>query len=397
MTENNQAEIVQQGNDIHHQEPLDPQHFFRLSDGSILKTLHDLQEKLPGMDEAIFRWHVNEHKNDFASWIKDVFKQDILAEAIAHCQTKEAMISVLEAHQQPKIATPQRVILPLSPPPSQSLPSPQPTPTSPLTPPPQPLSPPLLLPAQDKSDQENDDFAGLFTQEQEKVNVPTTDFLKLRLAQYQEQREAQERKQAQEKQEAEHKHPQLRSFLEPPLAVPEPRKKIASHTTFVRDLKRELRIKEMILALFFYALMLFLMVVTKAKITEGLLLSYGWYLLAVFTTIVLVILATINWAIYFGVHKAYTTEHEGLFAMSHTGLTVALCSDVLILLPVTLFTILGPITATTFQSSVIIMLIMIVVVSFVLMVIITDSTFNRLKKRLELREELENRKNILVG
>ncbi|MBI2548865.1 hypothetical protein HYW21_05945 [Candidatus Woesearchaeota archaeon] len=361
--------------DLHHQEPLDPRHFFRLPDGSVLRTLHDLREKLPRMDEATFRWHVNEHKNDFASWIQDIFKHEDLAQAISHCQTKEAMITVLEAHatQQHRDLLVQPSIHQLQ----QHMPPPPPAP------PPIPSLTPL--PQAD----EHDEVTELFTQEQSNIDTPSTDFLKLRLAQYQERKEVQQR---QGEQHATPKH--VPSFLEPPA----PRKKAMTyHITFVRDLKRELRIKEMILALFVYLLTLFLMLVTKGKITEGLLLSYGWYLFAVFTTIILVILATINWAIYFGVHKAYTTEHESLFAMSHTGLTVALFSDVLILVPVTLFTILGPITATTFQSSVIIMLIMIVVVSFVLMVIITDSTFNRLKKRLTLREELENRKNILVG
>jgi hypothetical protein len=57
-------------------------HFF-LCDGSSLGSIEALALRLDSMPDEHFRFHVNDGRNDFASWIKDVFAEHELAEQIA--------------------------------------------------------------------------------------------------------------------------------------------------------------------------------------------------------------------------------------------------------------------------------------------------------------------------
>ena len=55
---------------------------FVLNDGRQLKSLVHLIDELENMPDEVFNHHVNEFKNDFSSWIRDVFKDDILADEL---------------------------------------------------------------------------------------------------------------------------------------------------------------------------------------------------------------------------------------------------------------------------------------------------------------------------
>ncbi len=51
-----------------------PQEYeFYLNDGRRLGSVFELVDALETMSDEIFREHVTEAKNDFSSWIKDVF------------------------------------------------------------------------------------------------------------------------------------------------------------------------------------------------------------------------------------------------------------------------------------------------------------------------------------
>jgi hypothetical protein len=52
---------------------------FRLLDGSVITNLEQLYLRFKGMDAAVFSHHVNSQKNDFGNWIKDVYKDERLA------------------------------------------------------------------------------------------------------------------------------------------------------------------------------------------------------------------------------------------------------------------------------------------------------------------------------
>ena len=56
--------------------------YFKLTDGTILKNLKDLLEALRSMEEGVFAHHVNEYRNDFANWVRDVFDEQALADIL---------------------------------------------------------------------------------------------------------------------------------------------------------------------------------------------------------------------------------------------------------------------------------------------------------------------------
>ena len=70
---------------------------FYLKDGRKLSSILELTEALESMAEDTFRHHVNEAKNDFSSWIKDVFKDEELAKDIKDIKDKgDAEIRLLK-------------------------------------------------------------------------------------------------------------------------------------------------------------------------------------------------------------------------------------------------------------------------------------------------------------
>ena len=55
---------------------------FVLPDGKQLRSLVHLIDELENMPDDVFNHHVNEFKNDFSSWIRNVFKDEILADEL---------------------------------------------------------------------------------------------------------------------------------------------------------------------------------------------------------------------------------------------------------------------------------------------------------------------------
>jgi hypothetical protein len=52
---------------------------FWCCDGRILKNLRELRDAFAVMNDGTFTYHVNDAKNDFHSWVKDIVKDDTLA------------------------------------------------------------------------------------------------------------------------------------------------------------------------------------------------------------------------------------------------------------------------------------------------------------------------------
>lgn len=60
-----------------------PQEYeFYLGDGRKLKSIFELVDALETMHEDLFKSHVSSEKNDFSSWIHDVFKEPDIAKEI---------------------------------------------------------------------------------------------------------------------------------------------------------------------------------------------------------------------------------------------------------------------------------------------------------------------------
>lgn len=68
-----------------------PEKAFWVNNGPILKNLNELAEELKRIDAKTFLHHVNEQKNDFSKWVKDVIGDNILAKQISKVKRKNAM------------------------------------------------------------------------------------------------------------------------------------------------------------------------------------------------------------------------------------------------------------------------------------------------------------------
>jgi len=74
---------------------ISPDYFFRLRSGGVIKNISELKKAAKRMDKETFSHHVNQHKNDFSNWIKEVFKDQKLANLIKNCKTREDLYNTL--------------------------------------------------------------------------------------------------------------------------------------------------------------------------------------------------------------------------------------------------------------------------------------------------------------
>jgi hypothetical protein len=75
-----------------------PENYFFLADGRPLKNLLELADALEEMTDEIFQHHVNEHKNDFAKWVSEVFGDEELALKLGHTKTKASHQLIILKH-----------------------------------------------------------------------------------------------------------------------------------------------------------------------------------------------------------------------------------------------------------------------------------------------------------
>jgi len=70
--------------------------YFKMKNGRIVRDIKGLLLALRDIDEATFSFHVNNEKNDFSRWVRDVFKNDYLANKLESAKSREQFISLLE-------------------------------------------------------------------------------------------------------------------------------------------------------------------------------------------------------------------------------------------------------------------------------------------------------------
>jgi hypothetical protein len=61
---------------------------FWCADGQVLKNLSDLETSLKTMGQDIFSYHLNDNKNDFSNWVRDVIGDDKLAMDLQKSKTR---------------------------------------------------------------------------------------------------------------------------------------------------------------------------------------------------------------------------------------------------------------------------------------------------------------------
>ncbi|MFH2020624.1 MAG: Ig-like domain-containing protein [archaeon] len=71
---------------------------FILNDGRHIKSILELLILLQDMQPDVFRCHINQDKNDFASWINDVFRETVLSMELRGVYNKEEMIALIRSY-----------------------------------------------------------------------------------------------------------------------------------------------------------------------------------------------------------------------------------------------------------------------------------------------------------
>ena len=76
---------------------------FKVVNGEKLKDLKDLVHAVGKMNDETFRHHVNDAKNDFSTWVKDVFKDENLAAELKKFNTRFEAELALQRHLNKKL------------------------------------------------------------------------------------------------------------------------------------------------------------------------------------------------------------------------------------------------------------------------------------------------------
>lgn len=69
-------------------EDVDPSHYFRVANGTIIKNLKDLDKSIENMSEETFKCHVSEVRNDFSLWVREVINDSKLASDLLQTRDK---------------------------------------------------------------------------------------------------------------------------------------------------------------------------------------------------------------------------------------------------------------------------------------------------------------------
>ena len=77
---------------------IDPGKYFILCNGQTVKNYVELANILETIGDDVFQYHVNNERNDFATWIYDVFNEKELSESLKMTRNKIEMLKVLYKH-----------------------------------------------------------------------------------------------------------------------------------------------------------------------------------------------------------------------------------------------------------------------------------------------------------
>lgn len=70
--------------------------YFRAANGTVIKSLMELERAFENMSDETCIYHANERKNDFSSWVRDVIDDNELANSLWNIKDRrEAQVAVL--------------------------------------------------------------------------------------------------------------------------------------------------------------------------------------------------------------------------------------------------------------------------------------------------------------
>ena len=75
---------------------ISPKKVFVLKKGGTIKSIGQLLEALKNMDDETFNFHVNNQKNDFSNWIRDVIQDADLAKSILKHNKKKDVQEIVD-------------------------------------------------------------------------------------------------------------------------------------------------------------------------------------------------------------------------------------------------------------------------------------------------------------
>lgn len=75
--------------------PLSPSQYFKLSDGTEIKSYVELKDAIRRMDENMIKQYVNQEKNEFAVWVESALSDKDLADKLRHAHTKSELEAAL--------------------------------------------------------------------------------------------------------------------------------------------------------------------------------------------------------------------------------------------------------------------------------------------------------------
>ena len=70
---------------------------FWVNNGPVLKNVEELADAVQQMNDDTYSYHANREKNDFSSWIRDVFHDQKLANDLLSSKNKESAVSKLRS------------------------------------------------------------------------------------------------------------------------------------------------------------------------------------------------------------------------------------------------------------------------------------------------------------
>src|SRR3989338_9425681 len=73
-----------------------PEQYFLLRNGRLIRGISELADILKTIDNETFVHHVNESRNDFSTWIRDVFNEPLLADRISGLKSREEILREIE-------------------------------------------------------------------------------------------------------------------------------------------------------------------------------------------------------------------------------------------------------------------------------------------------------------
>lgn len=82
---------------------MDKNRNFHTIDGKDIKNFEEMIETVKSMNDSVFNYHVNDKKNDFYNWIRDVLKMYDLAEDIKNIYSKSHFLIILKKYRDLKV------------------------------------------------------------------------------------------------------------------------------------------------------------------------------------------------------------------------------------------------------------------------------------------------------